>query len=87
MSNETEHLSVKCPLCQQEHRYRLAIDRSHVLYNMTSDTLGSKKQAFKRFRRIFTCPTKGEHFQATIKLEEAYGTVLNDVKVFPDDIT
>ncbi|QQD72819.1 hypothetical protein [Acidithiobacillus ferrivorans] len=85
MDDETEELQIVCPLCSEEHSYRLAVDRSYVLYHMTSAMMDSKP-TYKRFKRIFTCPAKNEHFQAVVRLEESFGTIINDVKVVPDDI-
>jgi hypothetical protein len=86
LTDETESLEIKCPLCAEQHRYRLSVDRSHVLYQMTASTR-IPDRTYKRFNRLFTCPTKGEPFQAVIRLEQTFGTIIHNVKVVPDDIT
>lgn len=86
MSDETDELLIECPLCLEQHRYRLDVDRSHVMYHMTTSMFDAEP-TYKRFKRIFTCPAKGQNFQAVIRLEETFGTIINAVKVVPDDIT
>lgn len=86
MSDDIESLAMTCPICGAEHRFRIKIDRSYLMYNLTSDML-KRKAPVKRYRRNFTCPEKGKPFQATISLEESFGTILNNVSVVPDDIT
>lgn len=77
---DEDRIQLNCPICQKMHEFRLVVDRSHVVYNMVSAPRHSERSV-KRFRRVFTCPEKGEPFEATIKMEELFGEIINDVKV------
>jgi hypothetical protein len=85
VTDETESLLIQCPLCSQRHRYKLAVDRSPILYNITSLT-PSTKRTYESFKRVFTCPNKSEPFQAVIRLDTT-GAIINDVRIVPDDIS
>ncbi|HDM8135453.1 TPA: hypothetical protein P0E15_005044 [Vibrio harveyi] len=77
---EEEKLRIICPLCTHKHEYCLDVDRTFVLYHMTSEP-DTSKRTVKRFKRVFVCPDKNEKFQAVIKMESGFGEVINDVKV------
>lgn len=80
MSKDKDEITIMCPLCSTEHRYRLAVDRSHVLYSM-SRAPSSSESRYKTFTRLFACLRNGQRFQAVIRLEETFGTIVNGVKV------
>jgi hypothetical protein len=82
-----DSIKLTCPVCQQPHEFHLSVEKSPVLYNMLSATLEKKAKAFKSFRCLFTCPTKNEPFQATIRIEEQFGELIHGVKVIEGDAT
>ena len=80
MSEDTpEKIKLKCPICEETHEYALKISKSYVLCQITSDMETSTK--IVKVRRIFTCPTEDKEFQATLKIPQHFGEIINDVKV------
>ncbi|NWL16376.1 hypothetical protein FHG08_11805 [Pseudoalteromonas sp. Scap03] len=77
---EDEKLKITCPLCREKHEYSINVDRSFVLYQMTSD-MGTSLREIKQFKRAFVCPDKKTKFQAVIKMEYGFGEIINDVIV------
>jgi hypothetical protein len=86
LTDAKEDLLIQCPLCSQQHRYKLAVERSIVVFSITSFTPSRTERTYKTFKRVFTCPTKAEPFQAVIRLEQTTGSIIHDVRVVPDDI-
>lgn len=84
MSEEIQELKIDCPLCKKRHSYSLAVDRTYVMYHMDAGTAQDDEPVYKRFERMFTCPTKDEHFKAVIRLAQEFGTVIKGVKVVMD---
>jgi len=78
---EEDKIQLTCPLCQKTHEFRLLIERSPVAYNMLPFSTGKREHSVKPFRCLFTCPEKNEPFEATIRIEEAFGEVVHGVKV------
>jgi hypothetical protein len=66
-------LTLTCPLCSREHRYRLSVERSKVL-GASADT--GLPTVSRSFTRLFTCPEKGR-FEARVTLTE---TALSRIK-------
>lgn len=77
---EEEKIQLNCPICKNTHEFRLEVDKSHVLYHMTSMP-SERERTVKRFRRLFTCPEKNEPFEATIRMEESFSEIIHNVKV------
>lgn len=74
--DEEDSISVRCPLCGDEHVYALAVERSAVAYfKLPKDSVRVK------FRRIFVCLATGKPFTATIALEARPGVKIRDVTV------
>jgi len=84
MSDDSEKITIKCPLCSVEHEYRLSVKRSHVLYHMLSAP-SSEEKRFKSFKRTFLCPSKEKPFQAVLRFEETFGTIIDRVDVLAKD--
>jgi hypothetical protein len=80
MAEDTETIQIECPLCGKKHEYRLKVDRSTVMYQMRWFPAHEEK-AVVHFTRFFTCPKLNESFQANLRMEQSFGTVINDVKV------
>ena len=80
MSETTETLEIKCPICKRMHVYSINVDRSPILYNMLSAP-NPAERTVKKFKRVFVCPDKNEQFQAIVTIEEGFGEIINDVSV------
>jgi hypothetical protein len=72
-------IRIQCPRCGNEHIYALVVKRSIILENMTFNS--SYRPAPKSFRRLFSCPSKGEDFEAVIVLLESPQDKIESVKV------
>ena len=82
MSETTEKLELKCPICKETHEYSINVDRSLILYSLfVPSSTKSTKRTVKKFKRVFVCPVKNEQFQAIITMEEGFGEIINDVSV------
>jgi len=77
VSEDLIHL-VQCPLCPNRHEYSLSVNRSVSLGMLTSQPLPTLT---RRFVRLFTCPSTGNRFQATITLEETALSRIEGVEV------
>jgi hypothetical protein len=71
-----EILDITCPKCNQVHHYKLEVDRSIVLEQVS---LSYRASTFTRFTRLFTCPIKKENFQAVFTLEESSSNRIDNV--------
>ncbi len=70
MTASQETLSIdRCPLCGRSHTYDLAVERSAIMKMMVG-SYEEEKVSYKRFKRLFTCPTRNEEFEAIITLPE-----------------
>ena len=80
MSETTEKLELKCPICKGTHEYNINVDRSGILYSMLFAPIPTKRTV-KKFKRVFVCPDKNEQFQAIVTMEEGFGEIINDLSV------
>jgi len=78
-----EYVDIRvCPLCGQSHRYKLEVERSLVVHMAMSNlTKIGERNPLSDFTRFFTCPKKGEEFQATFPLRELSPSQIINVKV------
>jgi hypothetical protein len=65
---EDLQLTVRCPLCAEEHTYSLLVERS-VTLGMLPPGL-TEPAVERRFVRLFTCPVRAARFEATLALTE-----------------
>lgn len=80
MSSDNDTLTIsKCPKCGSPHKYQLEVSRVWVMHNLTA-TLDFNPVK-RTFTRLFTCPTKGEDFQATFWLVETIMDKIESVQV------
>ncbi|MDB5228062.1 MAG: hypothetical protein JWN78_2255 [Bacteroidota bacterium] len=68
----------KCPLCNQKHEYSLEVDRSIIMKMLTPNDLYERERPY-RVRRIFSCPTVKEKFEATVTLYDSSSNRINAV--------
>jgi hypothetical protein len=72
-------MTLPCPLCGEEHRYPVVVERS-----VTLGLLGLREalpEVHRQFVRSFSCPTKVERFQATLRLTETARSRIKTVTV------
>ena len=79
MAEEIKEFELNCPICDNTHTYPVSIDSSPIFYSMTPNMDTSPKT--KRFKRAFICVETGERFQATLKIIEHFGQIINSVNV------
>jgi len=72
-----EKLEIKCPLCSKSHTYNLEISRTIIRY--FCGTYGPWYD--KEFTRLFSCPVKGEKFQATFILSESRENLIDSIEI------
>jgi hypothetical protein len=70
-------VQVPCPFCKEDHTYLLIVERASV---MTLARVAGTPRV-RTFVRLFTCPVKGETFQATLRLTETPSSEIKDVTV------
>jgi hypothetical protein len=72
-------MTIPCPLCNEEHRYQVVVERS-----VTMGLLPRGKpapQVYREFVRSFICPTTGNRYQATLRLSETAAKKIKAVTV------
>lgn len=80
MSEEKpEIIKLNCPVCKSQHDYSVKITKSYVFYHMTPDMDTSTQ--FVKVRRVFTCPKEDKEFQATLKIPQHFGELIDGVEV------
>ncbi len=67
-----------CPHCGGIHRYWLEVRRPMII-KMLTDTRGSSQRV--KITRLFICPVKGEHYQATFYLHDSTSEGIENVTV------
>jgi hypothetical protein len=77
-----ERIDLKCPLCPQTHEYDLTVSWM-TIYALA----GEEKTIETDVTRLFTCPTKDDEFEATLRLSETTRRRLLavDVRLAADD--
>lgn len=76
---EPSQVTLPCPLCDEEHRYPVVVERSR-----TMGLQGRREPpppVYREFVRTFICPTRGERFQATLRLSETAARRIKAVTV------
>lgn len=73
-------VEVSCPYCPESHRYALDVRRDSAYTLSVAQPLPQPRRS-KRFRRVFTRPTTGRDFQATITLYETATSIIRSVDV------
>ncbi len=81
MSETTEKIELKCPICKEIHEYSITVNQSCVVYGIIVSTPSQSESTVKRFKRTFICPKKNELFQAIVTIEEGDENKINDVSV------
>jgi hypothetical protein len=76
---DPSQVTLPCPLCDEEHRYPLVVERSVTLGLMRPRE--PAPEISRQFVRTFVCPTKGDHFQATLRLSETAYTRIKNLTV------
>ena len=74
-----ESIQLKCQLCGHPHTYEMKIERNPIMRGSYDTTMDSAKKA-QQFTHLFTCPDKGQMFEATITLKPR-GSRIKNVKI------
>ncbi|WP_434049112.1 hypothetical protein [Marinobacter salarius] len=82
IDDKSQGIEINCPICKEKHQYSLKVSKSHVIHNMFNGMDTSTK--YIRVRRVFICPKEKKEFQATLKLPQHFGEMIEDVKVNND---
>ena len=69
-----------CPLCTKMHIYKLKVERSYVMKNMTLNDIYERERSV-RITRLFNCPEKNETFQASLTLYDTSSGRIKSVEV------
>jgi hypothetical protein len=77
-----EQITLKCPLCSQEHEYPLTVERSISFGATQAGPVG-----LRSFVRLFTCPGTSAQFEATLTLSESALNRINDLSVGAPTVT
>jgi hypothetical protein len=81
MTDSNEQVSIdRCPLCHGAHSYSLSVERSFVIHMLTMN-VPREQHTRRRFKRLFTCPTKDETYEAVITLTESSSAPIQEVTV------
>ena len=65
MSEKTELITIqKCPVCHQPHTYQAFIETTIVMFLADTDD----EEKVQKITRLLNCPTKGNTFQARLKI-------------------
>jgi hypothetical protein len=67
-----------CPVCEKAHRYLLDVERDTTVGLVTARP---EPQVAVGFTRLFTCPDKGQVFQARITLYQTARSRIRSVLV------
>lgn len=65
----------RCPLCAGAHEYRIRVKRSVSVGFAPGGSAAPPQE--RTFTRIFTCPVRSAHFEASLMLTE---TVLDKIR-------
>lgn len=77
----SEYLDIPdCPKCSGQHRYKLKVDRAVVMKMLSMSDISERPRQV-RVTRLFTCPVKGEDFEATFVLTDTSSNRINDVAI------
>jgi hypothetical protein len=76
MAQET--ITIKCPLCPEQHTYRLLPTYDPVYGLMTINT-NQPHYKEREFTRTFICPTTKEMFEASFSIVESSEYLIKDV--------
>jgi len=72
-------LTLRCPLCGQDHGYQLRVQRSRV-HGVGPGSTGLPTER-RTFVQLFMCPTRAERFQAELTLQETALTRIRSLEV------
>lgn len=78
METEDIFLISPCPLCSGSHRYPVRVKRDIALGMVVAMPVQSTEVMHTR---IFTCPEKGENFEAKVPLHETQTNIIREVSV------
>jgi hypothetical protein len=79
-SEAPEEIELTCPLCEETHRYPLIVEWAAAVA-LRGRRGRNLPQRTRSFRRVFTCPTRAQHFEATLELTDDPATYIKDVRI------